>query len=163
MRGSCPESAAELDLSCCLETLSEIERPYGPRARVGEVGEALVAAHPPLARRPLVRLLDAERAARLWLTRQFEHAVALPALGLDEELGVDLGRGHLLRAAHVADAARRVVVDVQAGALRRDAGRVRDHPIAVRQALAALGGLGAADGPAHPPRVYALYGRPGCQ
>src|SRR3954451_2927452 len=155
MRGSCPESAAGGDLSCRVQTVSEIERADALEGRVGEIGEALVAAHPLLALGPLVRLLDRERAAGERLTGDFQRPVAPAPLGLLEEPRVDLGREHLLRAAHVAVAAERVVVDVQARALRRQARGGGDHPIAVRQALAALGGLGAAGDPAHPPRVYA--------
>src|SRR3954451_2102141 len=149
MRGSCSESALEGDLSSGVESLSQIERAHAGRARVREVGEALVAAEPLLARRALVRLLDAEGAARQRLAGQFQRPVALRALRLVEELGVDLGREDLLRAAHVPDAVERVVVEVQARALRRHARGGGDHPIAVRQALAAFGGLGAAGGPAH--------------
>src|SRR4051794_36699022 len=154
MRGSCSESAAELDLSRRVQTVSQIERADRAGARVREVGEPPVAAHPLLAPRSLVRLLDAERAARERFAGQFQHPIALGPLRLVEELRVDLGGEHLLRAAHVADAAERVVVDVQARAPGRDTCGGGDHPIAVRQALAALGGLGAAGGPAHPGRVY---------
>src|SRR4051794_29749006 len=99
MRGSCSESAAGGDLSRLVKTVSEIERADARRPRVGEVGEALVAAHPLLARGPFVRLLDGERAARERLARELERPVALAALGLLEQPGVDLGREHLLRAA----------------------------------------------------------------
>src|SRR4051812_8583885 len=112
MPGSCPESATEADLSRCVETVSEIERADRARGRVREVGEAPVAADPLLALGALVGLLDAEGAAGKRFARQLEHAVALPALGLLEQLRVDLGREDLLRAAHVVDAAHRVVVGV---------------------------------------------------
>ena len=46
------------------------------RAGVREVGEAPVAAHPLLARRPFVRLLDREGAARQRLARQLQRPVA---------------------------------------------------------------------------------------
>src|SRR4051794_10411018 len=101
MRGSCPESAAEADLSPCLQAGSQIERADAARGRVGEVSEPTIAAHPLLAPGPLVGLLDAERAARQRLARELEYAVALAALGLLEELRVDLRGEHLLRAAHV--------------------------------------------------------------
>src|SRR4051794_29014379 len=90
MRGSCRRSAPEADLSRCVETLSEIERADGAGRRVGEVGEAPVAAHPLLTPGALVGLLDAEGAARQRLTRQLEHAEALGPLGLLEERDVDL-------------------------------------------------------------------------
>src|SRR4051812_19987671 len=103
MRGSCSESAAGADLSRLLETVSEIERADARGPRVGEVGEAPVAAHPLLAPGSFVRLLDRERAAGERLARELEGPVALAALGLLEQPGVDLGREHLLRAAHVPD------------------------------------------------------------
>src|SRR3954468_3058008 len=149
MRGSCPGSAAEADLSCCVETLSEIERADRAVGRVREIPEALVAAEPLLALGPLVGLLDRPGAARERLAGELERPVALSALGLLEEPDVDIGGEHLVRAAHVARLGQRVLVGVQRRALRGHARRGRDHPIAVRQALAALGGLGAAGGPAH--------------
>src|SRR3954447_10259808 len=149
MRGSCPGSAAEADLSCCVETLSEIERADRAVGRVREIPEALVAAEPLLALGPLVGLLDRPGAARERLAGELERAVALAALGLLEEPDVDIGGEPLVRAAHVARLGQRVLVGVQRRALSGHARRGRDHPIAVRQALAALGGLGAAGGPAH--------------
>src|SRR4051812_14917312 len=102
MRGSCPRSAAEADLSRRFETLSEIEREDRAVGRVGEVPEALVAAHPLLALGALVGLLDRPRAAGERLARELERAVALAALGVLEELDVDVGGEHVVRAAHVA-------------------------------------------------------------
>src|SRR4051794_22759807 len=149
MRGSCPRSAAEADLSRRLEPLSEIERANRAVGGVREVPEALVAAHPLLALGALVGLLDRPGAAGERLARKLERAVASAALGLFEELDVDVGGEDLVRAAHVARLAQWVLVGVERRALGRHAGRGRDHPIAVGQALAALGGLGAAGGPAH--------------
>src|SRR5688500_16792964 len=135
MLGSCRGSALEGDLSRSLQTVSEVERLYGPWSRFREVGEAPVAA---VELRALVRLLDRERAARQRLTRQLQAAVALSALRLLEQLHVDLGCEHLVRAAHVSPLRERVVVRVQARATRLDAARRSDHAIAVRQALATL-------------------------
>src|SRR3954451_20867117 len=91
MRGSCPRSAPEADLSRRVEPLSEIERAHRTGARVREVGEAPVAAHPLVALGPLVRLLDAEGAAGERLTRELDRPVAAAALGLLEHRHVDLG------------------------------------------------------------------------
>src|SRR4051812_9886610 len=149
MRGSCPRSAAEADLSRCVETLSEIERADRAVGGVREIPEALVAADPLLALGPLMGLLDRPGAAGERLAGELERPVALTALGLLEEPDVDVGGEHLVRAAHVARLGQRVLVGVQRRALRGHARCGCDHPIAVRQALAALGGLGAAGGPAH--------------
>src|SRR4051812_25900428 len=119
MRGSCRRSAAEADLSPRVEALSEIERADRAGGRVREVREAPVAAHPLLALGPLVGLLDAERAARQRLARELEHPVAAAALGLLEQLDVDLRGKYALRAAHVADAAQGIVIGVERRAARR--------------------------------------------
>src|SRR3954468_2178625 len=121
MRGSCPRSAAEGELSLCGQTVAQVERAVAAGGRVGEVGEAPVAADPLLALGALVGLLDRERAARERLARKLERAVAAAALGLLEEPDVDLRGEHGLRAAHVARAAQRVVVVVQRRALGGDA------------------------------------------
>src|SRR3954466_6104931 len=110
MRGSCSQSAAEADLSRCAEPVSEVERPQAAGGGVGEVREAPVRAAERLAGGALVRSLDPERAAREGLAGQLERAVAAAALGLLEQRDVDLGREHLVRAAHVAAAADRIVV-----------------------------------------------------
>src|SRR5262245_1073820 len=131
MRGSCPQSAAEGELSLCGQTVAQIEGADAGRTGVREVREAPVAAHPLLARGALVGLLDREGAARERLAGQLQRPVATPALGLLEELEVDLRGKHRLRAAHVAAAAQRVVVEVQRRALRLHTRGGRDHAIAV--------------------------------
>src|SRR4051794_12178290 len=102
MRGSCPESAPELDLSCCLESGAQIERAHGADSGVREIAEAPVAADPLFTRGSLVRLLDRPGAARKRLAGELERPVAPAALGRGEELDVDLGREDRVRAAHVA-------------------------------------------------------------
>src|SRR4051812_17311369 len=113
MRGSCRQSAPEADLSRRVEAVSQIERADRVRGGVREVEEAPVAAHPVLALRPLVRLLDCERAAGERLARQLQAAEAPAPLCLLEQLDVHLGREYGVRAAHVAVAAPLVVVEVQ--------------------------------------------------
>src|SRR5215212_3420512 len=60
------------------------------------------------------------------------------ALGLLEQLLVDLAAEHLVHAAHVAAAGVLVVVEVEVLAPRRDAAGRMDDPVAERAALAAL-------------------------
>src|ERR1044072_8206685 len=110
--------------------MSEVERRYGIWTALGEVREAPVAAE---ELRALVRLLERERPAGPGFARQLQAPVAAAALALLEQRDVDLGREHVMRAAHVAPAAQRVVVGVQRGTARLHAGRGRDHPIAVRE------------------------------
>src|SRR4051794_8417755 len=111
-----------------------------------EVREAPVAAVELWA---LVRLLDAEGAARQRFARQLQGAVAAPAFSLLEQRDVDLGREHVVRAAHVARAAERIVVGVQRGTARLHTTRRCDHPIAVGEALTTLGRLRPTGCPAH--------------
>src|SRR5262245_15331111 len=144
MRGSCSGSAPELDLSRAAQPVAQVERAQAVEGAVREVREPSVDAVELLTGGPLVGLLDAELALLQRLARELEDAVPAAALGLLEQGDIDLGREHLVRAAHVAGAAERVVVRVEGGALLPHAGGGLDHTVAVRQALAALRDLGAA-------------------
>src|SRR3954454_9053439 len=149
MRGSCSGSPREGDLSLAAQAVAKVERLEPAGTGVREVREPSIHAVELLAARPLVRALDREPAVCQRLAGELERPEALRLLGLLEERDVDLGGEHLVRAAHVAGPAQRVVVRVQRGALLLRACRGSDHAVAVRQALAALGGLGTTNGPAH--------------
>src|SRR3954451_21924442 len=102
MRGSCPGSAPELDLSRPVQPVAQIECAHAVGSDLGKVREPSIHAYELLAAGPLVCLFDLELAARGGLARELEHAVPAPALGLLEQRDVDLGREHLVGAAHVA-------------------------------------------------------------
>src|SRR4051812_26192497 len=143
MPDSCLCVPGEADLSRS-ETIAKIEGPHRVRGRIREVEEAHVHALTIVANGE--RLLDRELAAPERRGGQLDGAEAQPrALGLAEELDVDLGREHLVQAAHIAPAGEFVVVLIERRAARRDARAGPDHPVAEGRAPATLGDLGAAD------------------
>src|SRR4051812_31034167 len=113
MRGSCSGSAPELDLSRPAQPVAQVESAQAVGSRVGKVREPSIHAMELLARGPLMRAFDLELAARGGLAGQLNDAVPAPALGLVEQRDVDLGREHLVRTAHVARPAERVVIEVE--------------------------------------------------
>src|SRR5829696_4443318 len=115
-----PVESAEAKLSDSA-VVAEVEGADPVAARIGPVEEARVDA---ALARALARLLDLEGAAGRRIARQPHRAEARPrALGLAEELHVDLRREHLVHAAHEAATAQRLVVAVEEWASLGDAGR----------------------------------------